>query len=113
MLCSNYLNPSIHFKRSTLWIFRELLTDGMILVIHIMNHCALRDNESSWPASLHRHTFLFSGMKSTTTENMSMSSYVPALVLRGSGAVAKVRLAARATVVLSRAAVTGELISAG
>ena len=53
MLYSNYLNPSIHFKRSTLWIFRGLQTDGMILVIQIVNHCALRDTESSQPASLY------------------------------------------------------------
>ena len=52
-------------------------------------------------------------MKATATENVSMLSHVPALVLRGSGAIAKMRLAARATVVLSRAAVTGEFISAG
>lgn len=52
-------------------------------------------------------------MKPAATEDVSVLSYVPALVLRGSRALAKLRLASRATVVLSRAAVSEGFISAG
>lgn len=51
-------------------------------------------------------------MKSAATKDVSVLSYVPALVLRGSRALAKRRLASRATVVLCRAAVSEESISA-
>lgn len=44
---------------------------------------------------------------------MSVLSHVPALVLGGNRAVAKLKLTPRATVVLSRAAVSKDFISAG
>ena len=54
-----------------------------------------------------------SELKSAATEDVSVLLHVPALVLGGSRALAKLRLATRATVILSRAAVSEEYISNG
>lgn len=64
--------------------------------------------------TLHQRPLLSpaSEMQSTCTKDVTMLSHMPALVLGRSRAVAKLGLAPRATVVLSRAAVSDEFISA-
>ncbi len=89
-----------------------LQENGIVLVIHIVSHGALFESELA-SQSLHRNLLLFSAseMKSAVTNDVSVLSFMPALVFRRSRAVAELGLTPRATVAISCAAVSEYLIS--
>ena len=88
--------------------------NGIVLVIHIVSHGALFALQSELASqSLHRNLLLFfaSETKSAATNDVSVLFLMPALVFGGSRAAAELGLAPRATVAISCAAVTEDLIS--
>ena len=92
----------------------------MSSVIYTMNHRAVSGTKHKMASqSFHRNLSLFpaSEMKSAATKDVSVLSQVPALglglALGGSRTATKLRLAPRAAVALSGAAISKVFISAG
>lgn len=86
----------------------------MVWVIHIVSHGALFAIQSELASqSLQRNLLLFSAseMKSAVTNDVSVLSLMPALVFGGFRAIAELGLTSRATVAISCAAVSEDLIS--